>query len=136
MSNVVTLGANFDEYPTLLRASQDNSRIRIVTGPAGSAKTSIFGAVELLKIACMQEASPVDNVRYTNFLVGRLTYQQLESSTIATFKRMLEPLFTFKTGSIPPKATADFQLPDGTRVKCLIEFLSFDSEDAQNKLLG
>ena len=136
MSNVVTLGANFDEYPTLLKASQDNSRIRIVIGCAGSGKTSIFGAVEILKLACMQEASPVDNVRYTNFLVGRLTYQQLESSTIATFKRMLEPLFTFKTGSIPPKATADFQLPDGTRVKCLIEFLSFDSEDAQNKLLG
>ena len=136
MTDKITLGANMDEYPTLKKASEDNSRIRIVVGPAGTAKTSIFLALELLKIACLQEPSPVDNVRYTNFLVGRLTYQQLESSTIVTFRRMLEPLFQFKTGSIPPRATAEFQLADGTTVKSLIEFISFDSEDSQKKLLG
>lgn len=136
MSNKVEIGVDISKYPVLEECMYDPSRISIVTGPAGSAKTSIIGALKILRLACEQEPAPADNVRYTSHLVGRSTYQQLESATIKTFRNMLEPLFTFKTGSIPPSAYANFPLPDGTRVDCIIEFLSFDSEDAQQKLLG
>ncbi len=41
---------------------------------------------------------------------------------------------TFRTGSFPMMAHARFELNDGARVH--FEFLSFDDEKSQNKLLG
>lgn len=99
-----------------------------------SAKTS-WMVMEILKLACAQQPAP-DGCRYTKFLVGRMTYQVLKSATIDTFRRMAGDIFNIKSGSIPPTADAHFNLPDGTRVRIDIEFISFDSEDAQSKLLG
>lgn len=102
-----------------------------ITG--NSAKTS-WMVMEILKLASQQEPN-AEGRRYTKFLVGRLTYQVLVSATVDTFRRMAPQLFHIKS-STPPTATANFSLPDGTSVHILVEFLSFDSEDAQEKLLG
>ena len=125
---------NLDLYPTLKRFALSDAAIRIVIGPAGSAKTS-YCALELLRLACLQ-APAEDGVRYFKALVARQTYQMLQSSTIDTFKRMLGDILTFKTGKIPPEAIGRFRIDDGTYVDLKIEFVSFDNEDAQSKLRG
>ena len=121
-------------YPTLKRFALSQAAIRIVIGPAGSAKTS-YCALEVMRLACLQQPA-ADGVRYFKALVARQTYQMLQSSTIDTFKRMLGDVLTFKVGKIPPEATGKFKLQDGTYVDLKIEFVSFDSEDAQAKLRG
>lgn len=121
-------------YPTLARFAKSNAAIRIVIGPAGSAKTT-YCALEILRLACLQDPAE-DGVRYFKALVARQTYQMLQSSTIDTFKRMLGDILVFKTGKIPPEAYGRFRIDDGTFVDLKIEFVSFDSEDAQAKLRG
>lgn len=125
---------DLDRYPTMKRFAQSDAAIRIVIGPAGSAKTT-YCALEILRLACLQEPAE-DGVRYSKALVARQTYQMLQSSTIDTFKRMLGDILSFKTGKIPPEAYGKFRIDDGTYVDLKIEFVSFDSEDAQSKLRG
>lgn len=127
---------NFDLnlYPTLKNFAMSQAIIRLIIGPAGSAKTS-YCALELLRLACEQEPAE-DGVRYFKALVARQTYQMLQSSTIDTFKRMLGDIMTFFPGKIPPTGKAFFQLADGTYVDFVVEFVSFDNEDAQSKLRG
>lgn len=129
------MSVTFDltKYPTLQAFTNDDSYIRVVIGPAGSAKTS-WMVMEILKLACAQEPNDKGE-RHTKFLVGRLTYQVLVSATVDTFRRMAPELFQIKQ-STPPTAKSHFYLPDGTSVHILVEYLSFDSEDAQEKLLG
>lgn len=125
---------DLDAYPTLKSFALSDALIRIIIGPAGSAKTS-YCALELLRLACLQEPA-ADNVRYFKALVARQTYQMLQSGTIDTFKRILGDIMTFYPGKLPPTGKANFQLADGTYVDFVIEFIAFDSEDAQTKLRG
>lgn len=127
------LNFDLDEYPTLKAAAQSNALVRTIRGPAGSAKTS-WSFVELLRRACEQEPA-ADGVRYTRWLVGRLTYQVLTSATLETARKTLGSLINFRD-SIPPNGKTRFGLADGTIVNTEFEFLSLDGEDAATKLLG
>lgn len=127
------LNFNLDEYPTLKAAAQSEALVRTIRGPAGSAKTS-WAFIELLRRACEQAPAP-DGVRYTRWLVGRLTYQVLASATLETARKTIGSLIHFRD-SIPPMGKTRFGLPDGTVVDTEFEFLSLDGEDAYTKLLG
>lgn len=127
---------NFDltQYPTLREfAYDDNSLVKCVIGPAGSAKTSYI-MIEALRRACMQ-APAADGVRYFKVLVIRNTYALLTKSTLDTAKRMIGGVTKFKD-SPPPSGHARFDLADGTQVDFRMEFMSIDGEDAQSQLLG
>ena len=121
------------QYPTLYAATHSEAFIRVVRGPAGSAKTS-WMFVELMRRAC-EQAPGQDGVRRTKWGVGRLTYSVLISNTVQSAKKTLGPLFKVRE-SIPPTVTGRFDLPDGTRVETTFEFLSLDGDDAMNRLLG
>lgn len=123
-----------EKYPTLHRFALSDAKVKCCIGPAGTGKTS-FMVMEILRRACMQEPNH-EGVRYSKVMVGRNTYQVLKSNTIDTFKRMWGNLAWFKTGSAPLRAGLYLSLGDGTKVKCDIEFISFDTPDSISKLLG
>ena len=99
-----------------------------------SAKTS--GIIWTLLLQAIMQEPAADGVRYSRALVARNTNSMLRSTTIPSFKTMVGNLMTFRTGSFPMMAHARFELNDGTKVHFDVEFLSFDDEKSQNKLLG
>lgn len=128
------LGYDFNRYPTLLRLAHSKARVRIVTGPAGSSKTT--GLIWYMIMLALSQKPDNNGVRRSMGLVVRNTVPVLRSSTIMSFKEAVGPLLTFKTGSFPMKAFLRCSLADGTSVHCDFEFISFQSEDDQSKLLG
>ena len=102
------------------------------TGNSG--KTS--GIIWMLLLQAIMQKPAADGVRYSRALVARNTNSMLRSTTIPSFKTMVGNLMTFRTGSFPMMAHARFDLNDGTKVHFDVEFLSFDDEKSQNKLLG
>lgn len=134
MSNPATIGFDLDQYPTLMRASKSDALIRLVSGPAGSAKTS-WAIAETLRRSLLQSPSPIDRTRYSRWLVVRNTYSLLKSNTIPSMKNMLGPLLVVTEGS-QPSGRIRAALGDGTKIDVDVQFLALDSEDAQDKLLG
>lgn len=128
------IGFDFLMYPTLHRMMLSPARVKLCRGPAGSAKTS--GIIWMLLLQAIMQEPAKDGVRYSRALVARNTNTMLRSSTIPSFKTMVGNLMTFRTGAFPMTASARFDLADGTKVHFDIEFLSFDDEKSQNKLLG
>lgn len=128
------IGFDFSMYPTLHRMMLSEARVKFCIGPAGSGKTS--GIIWMLLLQAIMQAPASDGVRYSRALVARNTNSMLRSTTIPSFKTMVGNLMTFRTGSFPMTASARFDLNDGTKVHFDIEFLSFDDEKSQNKLLG
>lgn len=123
-----------EKYPTLHKFALSPAKIKIVVGPAGSAKTS-YMTMEILRRACMQEPDH-EGIRRTRVLVGRNTYQVLKSTTIKTFMEMWGGFAQFKTGSFPMMAYLRVELTDRTKVHCDVEFISFDTPESIGKLLG
>lgn len=128
------IGFDFHMYPTLHKMMLSPARVKLCRGPAGSAKTS--GIIWMLLLHAIMQEPASDGVRYSRALVARNTNTMLRSSTIPSFKTMVGNLMTFRTGSFPMTASARFDLNDGTKVHFDVEFLSFDDEKSQNKLLG
>lgn len=129
----IDIGFDLDAFPTFKRMSLSEALIRLVTGPAGTGKTS-YCAMELMRLAMLQEPA-ADNVRYFRAVVIRNTYQLLRDNTVNTFSQMYGPLYKGTMGT-QPRATVAFGLADGTRVEMDIIYLAMDAEDAQSKLLG
>lgn len=129
-----TIGFNFLEYPTLHEMALDPARVKIICGPAGSAKTS--GIIWQLLIKALEQKPSSDGVRYSRALVVRNTNIMLRSTTIPSFKTMLGNLMTFRLGSYPLMGHLRCDLNDGTKVHFDVEFMAFDDEKSQNKLLG
>lgn len=124
---------DLNDYPTLLAAAISDAYVRTVRGPAGSAKTS-WAFVELLRRAA-EQAPGADGVRRTKWLIGRLTYQVLLSSTLVSAKKTLGSHFRVRE-AIPPSVRGQFDLEDGTKIDTVFEFVSLDGDDAFKKLLG
>lgn len=98
-----------------------------------SAKTT--GIIWMLMLLAISQA-PINGLRSSRVLVGRNTMKMLRSSTIQSFKQTVGNLLTFKTGSSPMRAFLRCSLNDGTTVNCDFDFISFDSTDSLNTLLG
>lgn len=128
------IGFDFLMYPTLHELALSKARVNFCIGPAGSGKTS--GIIWILLLRAIMQEPAKDGVRYSRAVVARNTNSMLRSTTIPSFKTMVGNLMTFRTGSFPMTAHARFDLNDGTKVHFDVEFLSFDDEKSQNKLLG
>jgi hypothetical protein len=122
----------YEDFPTLLAASLDPAKIKVVIGPAGTAKTS-WAAVELFRFAFSIE--PVDGVRTMRSLVARASYQQLITNTVPSYRKMLGDVVKI-SDTIPPRGRGKLALPDGTTLDWEINFLSMDDEESQAKMLG
>lgn len=119
------------QTPTGMFVVRQNGKV-FVTG--NSAKTS--GIIWQLIIKALEQHPAADGVRYSKALVARNTASMLKSTTIPSFKTMAGNLMTFRTGSFPMMGYLRCDLNDGTKVHLDVEFLSFDTEESQTKLLG
>lgn len=124
---------DFDKYPTLLELAKDPSYIKMVVGPAGSAKTS--GLFAYVLYLAMQQFPGTDNIRRTRVAVLRQTYQQLAKATLTTVRTILGGLVTVTDGK-PPTGHANFPMPDGTRVDLELVFYALESPNAEQDALG
>lgn len=127
-------GINFEyeKFPILLAASQDPAKIKVVIGPAGTAKTS-WAAVELFRHALTVPAK--DGVRMVRSLVVRVSYQQLITNTVPSYRKMLGDIVEISE-AVPPRGRAKIGLPDGTVLSWEINFLSMDTPESVGKILG
>lgn len=127
-------GVNFEyeRFPTLLAASVDPAKIKVVIGPAGTAKTS-WSAVELFRHALSIPAK--DGVITARSLVVRVSYQQLITNTVPSYRKMLGDVLDISE-AVPPRGRAKIGLPDGTVLEWEINFLSMDTPDSVTKILG
>ena len=124
---------NFSEYPTLLALVQDPSFMRVVVGPAGSAKTS--GLVAYTLYLAMQQKPGNDKVRRVRTAILRQTYQQLVKATVTTLRTILGGVATITDGK-PPTGFARLPLPDGTTLEWELMFFALDSANARDDALG
>ena len=104
-------------------------------GPVGSGK-SFGGCWEIFRRARLTPPDP-DGVRWSRCAVIRATYRQLESTTIATYKR----LFAHRFGSPVKRVSGythliDCDLPDGTRVHCEVIFFPLATEADIDNLMS
>lgn len=124
---------NFDEYPTLLALAQDPSYIRVVIGPAGSAKTS--GLFAYLLYLALQQHPGTDKVRRVRTAVLRQTYQQLTKATVTTLRTILGGVVDVTDGK-PPTGHARIPLPDGTTLDWEFVFYALEAPNAATDALG
>jgi hypothetical protein len=81
---------DYNDVPTIKRFAMSNKRIRALSGPVGSGKSSGC-AIELIRRGHEQAPSPVDGIRRTRWAVVRSTYRQLDDTTIKTVHHWLPP---------------------------------------------
>jgi len=80
------------------------------------------------------QAPNAEGVRETRFAIVRNSYQQLESTTLVTWKQWIsEKLIPIKYGP-PIIAEGEFRLPDGTLVRTRVDFLALDREEDAGKI--
>lgn len=130
---MTTIDINIDKFPTIMRMTKSKAYIKFIIGPAGSGKTS--GAIKELIVRSMQQAPNAHGIRYTRWMIVRNTYNMLTTNTIPSMKNFLGSAVHF-TAASPPKGHGVIPLPDGTSMDIEFVFLSLDSDDAVNKLLG
>lgn len=127
---------SFDEWPTLKRMHSDDSFIRAVIGPAGSAKTTC-AFKDLMVRAILQEPGD-DNVRYTRFTIVRNTFNLLRDITMPAFRNSLGFLAD-DFGEItktPLVARIKLPLSDGTSVNAEFWMVAMDDEEGAKRALG
>lgn len=120
---------------TLDRYYRDRSRVSLIVGPLGSAKTnaSVF---KLLKLVMEQQPDKA-GVRPTRWIVVRNTYGELLGTTARDYLEAFSPLGLFTQGTMePPMHELRFRLPDGTRVESDVIFLALDKPAHIRKLRG
>lgn len=122
---------------TLVRFHTSTARVRFIFGPFGSAKTTAC-IMEIYRRAREQKPGP-DNVRRTRFAVVRATYPELETTTIKSWKAILdrpEGVFGRVRMGHPPTHVIKQAMPDGSLVECEVIFLAMDRKEDVEKLLS
>lgn len=130
---MTVIDINIDKFPTIVKMTESKAYVKFIIGPAGSGKTS--GCIKELIVRSMQQAPNAQGIRYTRWMVVRNTYNMLTTNTIPSMKNFLGTAVHFSAAS-PPKGHGIIPLPDGTVMDIEFIFLSLDSDDAVNKLLG
>jgi hypothetical protein len=113
---------------------EDNSFVRILLGPLGSAKTTAC-VMEIYLRACAQKPA-ADGIRYTRWLCLRSTYPELETTTIKSWYGIFGEEFGRFTWGHPPRHHMKFGLSDGTKVDAEVIFLALDGPNAEDALRG
>jgi len=121
--------SHFDYNPpaTLNDFMWDNSRLRFIRGPIGSAKSTAC-AMELFRRACEQEPDD-DGIRRTRMVIVRNTLPQLRTTCLETIRGLFRDFMTYKVSE--NKITIEVN-----DVHSEWYLFSIDTEDNINKLLS
>jgi len=106
------------------------SRLLCIQGPVGSGK-STASAMFLFQLAVTQQPGP-DGKRRTKFLVVRNTFNELKTTTIATWKALFPEGVYGKFYDTPP-FKHEMRWAD---VECDVLFMAMDDEADRKKLLS
>lgn len=123
----------FNPPPTGGLFMQDDSFVRCIMGPVGSAKSSTC-CTEMLRRAC--ETPPgLDGVRRSRGVIIRNTYPELRDTTIKTFKEWVpQQLGKWKVSE--NTFVIDFVGEDDVPVYCEVLFRALDTPDDVRSLLS
>lgn len=112
----------------------DPKFVRVVAGPVGSGKSACCSN-ELVRLALAQ-APNADGVRRTKALIVRNTYEQLRSTTYATFVSWF-PDGVWGIWKVSDKTfTMKHTLPDGTKLHAEVMFMPMDTPDDIRRALS
>lgn len=117
----------YDPPATLDGFMCDNSRLRFVRGPIGSAKSTAM-AMELFRRAC-EQAPGSDGIRRTRMVIVRNTLPQLRTTCLETIRGLFRDFMTYKVSE--NKITIEVN-----DVYSEWYLFSIDTEDNINKLLS
>lgn len=112
---------------TLDEFMMDDSRLRFIRGPIGSAKSTAC-AMELFRRACEQEPD-ADGMRRTRMVIVRNTLPQLRTTCLETIRGLFRDFMTYKVSE--NKITIEVN-----DVYSEWYLFSIDTEDNINKLLS
>lgn len=120
---------------TLARFHNSPAFVRAALGPIGSGK-SVACVIEMMRISTtVQLPSPIDNIRYSRWVIVRNTYRELIDTTVQTFFDWVpESLGVFLKQDM--KFTFRQTLPDGTGVHAEFLFRALDKPADIKKLLS
>jgi hypothetical protein len=132
-------GLNFDfsKSPTVWKFLGDDSFFRGLLGPVGSGK-SYACAAEIIFRAIKQPPSPIDNVRYSRFVIVRNSYPELRTTTIKTWNEIF-PENIWGPMRWSPPITHHLRLPTREGIPgldCEVIFLALDQPKDVRKLLS
>ena len=131
------LDLDFSKSPVVWRFLNDDSFVRGLLGPVGSGK-SYASAAEVILRAIRQVPSPIDNVRYTRFVIVRNSYPELRTTTIKTWQELF-PENVWGPMRWSPPITHHMKLPsrgDVPGIDCEVLFLALDQPKDVRKLLS
>jgi len=121
---------NYIASTTGARFHASNKIVRGFLGPVGNGK-SVTCINELHRLAVLQEPN-CDGIRKTKWAIVRNTYDQLETTTLATFKQWI-PQDVCSITLKPMRGKLDYPMSDGTRVDALFLFLALDKPGSVSK---
>ncbi len=109
--------------------------VQVIRGPLGSSKTTLT-CNKILHLMTLQKPNK-NKIRLTRWVCVRNTYSELFSTSIKDWLEINGHLGIFKEGGAkPPCHYLDFKLPDNTKVKAEMIFLSFDRPQDTKKAKG
>ena len=85
--SIADLKLDFSTSPTVWKFLKDKSFVRGLMGPVGSGKSYACAAEIMLK-AVSQVPSPKDGIKYSRFVVVRISYPELRTTTIKTWQEL------------------------------------------------
>lgn len=124
---------NYVASPTGARFHASDKIVRGFLGPVGNGK-SVTCINELHRLAVCQEPN-CDGIRKTKWVIVRNTHEQLETTTLATFKQWI-PEDVCGITLKPMRGHLNYPLPDRTRVDAQFIFLALDRPEDVRKLLS
>lgn len=135
---LVQLGIDLCDAPTLWRFYRSNAPVRLIVGPVGSGKSSVC-CVETGMRRPSETPAQRDKVRRSRWAVVRNTYRELQDTTIKTFKEWIDKDAQNDLGYWHESSHTfflDYALPDGTRVEGEVLFRALDRPEDVSKLLS
>lgn len=131
------LNLDFRKSPVVYKFLQSDAFVRGLMGPVGSGK-SYACAAEVMLRAVRQKPSPIDNIRYSRFVIVRNSYPELKTTTIKTWQEIF-PENTFGPMLWTPPITHHIRLPargEAAGIDCEVIFLALDQPKDVRKLLS
>lgn len=130
----LTIKVGNPSYPVLDAYRMDRSRIAVIMGPLGSAKTTT--TVQRIFAHCLEQAPNAEGVRPTRWLAIRNTYKDLEHTTIPDFLALFGHLGEMRW-SQPPTFNMKIRLEDETLAVAEFIFQALDKlDDVETALRG
>jgi len=124
---------NYVASPTSARFHASDKVVRGFLGPVGNGK-SVCCINEMHRISVMQEPNS-KGIRKTKWVIVRNTHEQLETTTLATFRQWI-PQDVCSITLKPMRGDLNYPMPDKTTVEAKFIFLALDRPEDVRKLLS